>query len=315
MKRILILLLIMAMIASLSISAAATQTDSISEGLSLTIVYSQSDDVKVKGAPLKLYKIASVDDNFKITMEEDFSNFAEEIKDKDIKWDLFAESLATHISVNEIDCDDETVTDESGVGSFPTQDHKLTPGVYLILSPRYRFDGNIFVPAPVLLTLPNIDYSGAKIEDVTAKMKFTTTPDKPFDIIVEKKWNDPGYEKKRAKEVTVQLIKDGQIQTDMTLILSEKNNWSGQWTNLDPIHKWSVNEVKVPNYTVTYRSDEKDGKIYFMILNTYLPNPSDKLPQTGQLTWPIAWMAVAGMTLLIFGWQLCKSSRKDSDEA
>lgn len=39
-----------------------------------------------------------------------------------------------------------------------------------------------------------------------------------------------------------------------------------------------------------------------------------RLPQTGQLTWPIPWLASSGMVLFAFGWWLCFSRRKDSYE-
>lgn len=39
-----------------------------------------------------------------------------------------------------------------------------------------------------------------------------------------------------------------------------------------------------------------------------------KLPQTGQLTWPIPWLASGGMLLFALGWWLCFGNRKDSYE-
>lgn len=42
--------------------------------------------------------------------------------------------------------------------------------------------------------------------------------------------------------------------------------------------------------------------------------PPQKLPQTGQMNWPIPWMASGGMVLFAFGWWLCFGSRKDSYE-
>lgn len=42
------------------------------------------------------------------------------------------------------------------------------------------------------------------------------------------------------------------------------------------------------------------------------PSGNKKLPQTGQLTWPIPWMTLAGMVLFVFGWWLCFGKRKDS---
>lgn len=37
-----------------------------------------------------------------------------------------------------------------------------------------------------------------------------------------------------------------------------------------------------------------------------------KLPQTGQLTWPIPWMAGSGMVLFALGWWLCFGRKEDS---
>lgn len=36
-----------------------------------------------------------------------------------------------------------------------------------------------------------------------------------------------------------------------------------------------------------------------------------KLPQTGQLNWPVPVMTIAGLTLFIFGWYLCFGRKKD----
>lgn len=39
-----------------------------------------------------------------------------------------------------------------------------------------------------------------------------------------------------------------------------------------------------------------------------------KLPQTGQLTWPVPVLAISGMSLFVLGWWLCFGRRKDSYE-
>lgn len=41
---------------------------------------------------------------------------------------------------------------------------------------------------------------------------------------------------------------------------------------------------------------------------------SNKLPQTGQLTWPIPWMAAVGMTLFALGWWMYFGRREDDTE-
>lgn len=42
--------------------------------------------------------------------------------------------------------------------------------------------------------------------------------------------------------------------------------------------------------------------------------PPEKLPQTGQLRWPIPVMACSGMVCFILGWYLCFARRRDSYE-
>ena len=46
---------------------------------------------------------------------------------------------------------------------------------------------------------------------------------------------------------------------------------------------------------------------------TTAPKPSDeeKLPQTGQLTWPIPWLCVSGVALFVLGWWMCFGRRED----
>lgn len=42
--------------------------------------------------------------------------------------------------------------------------------------------------------------------------------------------------------------------------------------------------------------------------------PGEKLPQTGQLNWPVPVLASAGMVLFAIGWALCFGRRKESNE-
>ena len=45
------------------------------------------------------------------------------------------------------------------------------------------------------------------------------------------------------------------------------------------------------------------------------PTTPSKLPQTGQLTWPVPVMASTGMLLIAIGWALCFGKKKDDYEA
>jgi len=80
--------------------------------------------------------------------------------------------------------------------------------------------------------------------------------------------------------------------------------------------------------TVPYTDD--DGKLHYNVTvrsKTELfrepkkepPQPpkkpiGNKLPQTGQLTWPVPVLASSGMVLFALGWWLCFGRRKDSYE-
>ncbi len=142
-----------------------------------------------------------------------------------------------------------------------------------------------------------------------------------------KVWNDKNHGNKRTESVEVQLLRDDIIYE--TVILSKKNNWRHIWNDLSDLYTWQVVEKTVPNgYTV---SVNKEG-ITYTLTNTYkdtdsqssrvrertpdVPgseNPEDsdnvsekekdeKLPQTGQLWWPVPVMTFIGMTLFVFGW-------------
>ena len=41
------------------------------------------------------------------------------------------------------------------------------------------------------------------------------------------------------------------------------------------------------------------------------PKPGPKLPQTGQLNWPIPAMVIVGLALFVLGWELCFGKKRD----
>ena len=131
-----------------------------------------------------------------------------------------------------------------------------------------------------------------------------------------------------------------------TVELNEENNWKHEWVDLDGKYVWTVVEQEAPDGYVISR--DKDGFIY-VIINTRedvpeikptvsgsdpdleskpptgtppdsLPDQEftspedsssveDKLPQTGQLWWPVFMLISIGLLFLIIGFY-CK--RKDS---
>lgn len=109
--------------------------------------------------------------------------------------------------------------------------------------------------------------------------------------------------------------------------LGEPQNWRHTWYGLDPNAQWSVSELNLPSdYTYTVRR-EGDTFIVTNTLKTEDPtpgptdpvnptdpvtpvNPNPKLPQTGQLWWPVSILAVSGMFLFLFGFWLRRGKTK-----
>ena len=129
-------------------------------------------------------------------------------------------------------------------------------------------------------------------------------------VEVEKIWSDKGYESKRPTEVEVQLLRDGQVYD--TIILNTSNNWRYCWTDLEEAHDWTVKEKSKPaGYTSVIT--QNGGK--FTITNTYTPTPPDvpKLPQTGQLWWPVPVLASLGLLFYLVGFLRRRTRKNDND--
>lgn len=311
MKRILVLLLTIAVVLGLCATASAADTGIYSKNIRLTVEYIH-DGTPVADAAVRLYKVASMDESFHTKTDPTFADFRDHVESKDTSWDILAQSLLQYIQEENIACDEEIKTDKDGIAKFPTGKTPLNPGIYLIYCPNYRYDSRIYYASPAIISLPNYGADGQLTNQITAKVKFYSIDDVPLELTVKKYWDDTGYEKKRPDTITVQLLKNNKIVPGATVILSEDNKWTAKWENLDPLDNWSVKETKVKGYKEPTYSWEKDGNVLkCTITNTYGSTTGSKLPQTGQLTWPIPIMTISGMVLFAVGWWLC-FGRKDT---
>ena len=133
--------------------------------------------------------------------------------------------------------------------------------------------------------------------------------------------------KERPASVQVDLLRTDQNGTTTVVdsqILKKENQWSYTWENLSSQVSWSVVETEVPSgYTV---STSREGNTV-VLTNTKTAdsedksestdktgtsgenggNSSQKLPQTGQLWWPVPLLMLAGVICLLVGKQLRKS--------
>ncbi len=111
----------------------------------------------------------------------------------------------------------------------------------------------------------------------------THTPGKT-SVAVTKAWNDDNNQDgKRPTSVTVRLLADGE-DTGKTVELSEANNWSGTFKDLDEkkagkVIVYTVEEAEVAGYTVAITGDAKTG---YTVTNTHKPETTSV---SGTKTW------------------------------
>lgn len=178
-----------------------------------------------------------------------------------------------------------TLSTVSKAGSAVFKD--IGSGIWLVYcgpSMDYNF-------SPFFVFLPSLNGGKADYNITTSPKVEKNNLDKK-SVFVVKKWDDNNNSaKKRPDYVTVELKSDG-LTVD-TAMLSRDNGWSHTFTGLKNDATYIVNEVAVKNYTAKYDGDMQNG---FTITNVY---KDGKLPQTGQLWWPVALLLVAGIGFIV----------------
>ncbi len=151
-----------------------------------------------------------------------------------------------------------------------------------------------------------------------------------------KRWNDSGNSDKRPSFVTFEIYCDDELMK--TVELSDANNWYFEWEN-EGVHSYKVKEIAAGAGYVGDIQIFQDGTHFqFICTNTYTPpetppgNPPEtpetppetpgipdlpevlgalrdlpevlgarRLPQTGQLWWPLPVLVIAGVLLIVKG--------------
>lgn len=161
----------------------------------------------------------------------------------------------------------------------------LPMGVYLVLGDSSQLDGVSYWPTPFLLSVPQKSEAGAYVWEVSAVGK----KEMDMDISVVKRWVGD-LVIYRPTGVTVRLMRNGKIYGH-PVVLNYTNFWRYMWEDLPP-DNWYVTEDANPRYTTTIT---RQGNT-FVITNTW-----KRIPQTGQLWWPVSVLALAGIVLICLG--------------
>lgn len=266
------------------------------------------------------YKVADFSEYGVFELVSPFDIYADEITDLENlekapeemtteSWVNLAYTLESYVVSERIPYDFIERTSDSGRIAV----ENIDKGLYLIIGEQSESEGKVYTPAPVLITVPNRDEEGMwddqVVLDYTGKVSIKEIYD---EYTVRKDWIDDGYESKRPEQIKVDLYmvsEDGSGELyDHDVTLNEDNNWTYTWANLPAGYKWIVYENDVPeNYTV---SNQVDGN-KLILVNTYdepgTPDtptspPGGRVPQTGQLWWPVPFLTIFGIAFFAIGW-------------
>ncbi len=167
---------------------------------------------------------------------------------------------------------------------------------YVEADQPYEFD-------PFFVLLP-MKLDGHLHYDIISTPKMQENIPNDQAVYVVKRWDDrDNAANKRPDRIVVDLLCNGEWMD--TAVLNAENGWAYTFTDLPDGQTYTVSEQAVADYQVQYSGDATNG---FVITNTYV---GDKLPQTGQLWWPIALLAVAGVALTVLGILDIKGKRHD----
>lgn len=297
-----LLSLTLLLVLALPVGAAGYGIDT-GASTSMTFHFVYDDGTAVEGAPVTLYKVATLDDTGSFTLCADFAQYADALDELSLStaetWQDVADLLEGWVLRDGQTPLAATVTDAQGDAVFSG----LDVGLYLALGQRYLFGEHFYYTRPVLTSLPR--WNGEDWDyDAAAFPKLERAPrlDEVIDVSVTVIWDDEGCEDERPGTVTIDLICDGEVVD--TITIGPDEDWRFLWENLDPNHDWQVVQHDPNGYDVT-----KDREGYHFTFINYrrpaqpdTPGPSGTLPQTGVLWWPVAVLLLAGMLLYLLGW-------------
>jgi hypothetical protein len=321
---ILLLMLAFAFVFSSAVSAAAAEGGSITWSTNLEAM---PEDVH-----FYLYRVGNVAEDQSYQLTGVFADLSEKIDINKLRNDdqTAVETLEAYAKVHGTP-DMTGLADHGGTVQFRVPED----GLYLVTSDT----SEQFQSTPSLLAIPYMDENSSEEKrEVTIDGKASYMPtqlEQPIQVSVEKIWLDhKGHKlKKHPDNVKVKLyvldtsggkprdITSSVLTPDQpqTVTLNDENNWTYTWAgdNLTNSHReYRVEELMDGNsgyHQVVSNFNTKAHSYHYVITNTLkkaAPPPVKvtpakvrprKLPQTGQLWWPVAILMIGGMLFIVVG--------------
>ncbi len=263
---------------SLDVKAINHVVDYTKEGSLEITLKERSENVGVENAEVTIYKIADAYDKGGIIgfkYAEQFKNCSaslDNLEDNDLTKEISKCVTAETTGISKF-------TDSNGYTKFT----RLDLGLYLVTQ-NNMVEGYSKFDSFLTMTPNLIDNSWEY--DIKAFPK--TDIYRTIDLTVKKVWNSNG--KKLPEYVEIQLLLDEEVI--QAVMLSDDNDWTYTWENIEKSDKYNVREINIPKgYKVTYKKNE----YVYTVTNT------DTLPNTGQLYYSIILLALGGIAFVILG--------------
>lgn len=198
-----------------------------------------------------IYHVAELDDSpvLSYTLTDAFKNAADDgLNINAVKSTSEAEKAAQTLARYAAHTAETATLTTTGNAGSPASVSGLALGIYLVVqtgAPSYYSSAN-----PFLVYIPMTNEEGTGWDYAyTAHPKTGYNPpgENTVNVLVEKVWNDSGFESERPTSVQAGLYRNSTLYDTQTL--SEKNNWKYTWTGLSAGVSWTVDEIAVPqNY-------------------------------------------------------------------
>ena len=307
----------------------AFQADAEADTSTLSLFCLKDDEI-VDGMHWQLFRVGhrEIDE---YVFEGDFAEYRPTLGDESepmSKWDAetiaaAAETLRRYALADHIPNRGDGYTDEQGCLNFTD----LEDGLYLVIGDRLTKGITTYIPSAIFF---EVDHELENTLDAFPKIIYQDLSDREVDYSVAKVWkNKQDQPPDTEVYITCEIYCDGKLYD--TVRLDKTNSWTYTWSD-KANREWLVIEKEIPkNYTVSYWND----RYRYYIVNTFegsseeqtttssavsvtsattassVTNQNDsKLPQTGQLWWPVPILGVSGMLMLTVGIRL----RRKEDE-
>ena len=232
-----------------------------------------------------------------------------------------AYTFENYITINGIIPDQSGITGISGTISFVVDE-----GWYIAIPSKLTTDEKIYRSTPVIVCVSSLDiYSDNWGQEVTVYPKTDESendPTKPpLKDVVIKFWWDSDIE--RPKDPIIIIIYQNNVEVGKA-ILDSDNNWEQIFKDIPFDYEWTLVQENAPEdkmfiftkelgyhpvkvveiITIKHHVDTNiSQQITNLTTPVYQENiDSEKLPQTGQLWWPVPLLAFSGIIVFFSGY-------------